>query len=183
MTPKAELYKQYPVITIITYNGTTLLHFIIGGLILFHTNKFWGDFGIAFGSMYIFFSLVEMYVLMPLQVCKNCVYFKLENGICVSGLNLLSRKLTGPGATSVFSKRAKGVFCPNNLYVLSLIFPIFCGIPILVFNYSRTLLALVVFLAALLLTRFLFVIPKLACVHCLSKFNCPQAGLMGVREK
>ena len=35
----------------------------------------------------------------------------------------------------------------------------------------------------LLAARFVYVIPKLACVHCLSKFVCPQAGLMGVRDK
>ena len=34
----------------------------------------------------------------------------------------------------------------------------------------------------LLVTRFFFIIPKLACLHCQAKFVCPQAGMMGVRE-
>jgi len=182
-TAKAKLYNRYPLLTIVIYNGTTLLHFIIGGIILFYTNHFFGKLGITFGLAYIFLSLLEMYVMMPLQVCRNCVYFKIENGLCVSGLNILSKKIVTLGSTSNFSNRAKGLFCPNNLYLLSLIFPILCGIPILIFNYSILLLILVISLFVLLAIRFIFIIPKFACVHCLSKFICPQAGQMGVREK
>lgn len=183
MKPKAKLYNRYPLLNIIIYNGTTLLHFILGGIILFFTNVFWGNFGIAFGLVYIFLSFFEMYVMMPLHVCKNCVYFNLENGICISGMNILSKKITSKGSTSDFSNRAKGLFCQNNLYILSLIFPILCGIPILILNFSILLLILVISLFVLLGLRFVFVIPKLACVHCLSKYICPQAGQMGVREK
>jgi hypothetical protein len=183
MTSKAKLYNRYPLKNIVIYNGSSLLHFIIGGVILFYTNRFWSKWGIAFGLVYIFLSLFEMYVMMPLQVCKNCVYVKLENGLCISGLNILSRKIATLGSTSDLSNRAKGPFCPNNLYIVSLIFPILCGIPILLFNFSIDLLILVISLLSLLAIRFIFIIPKLACVHCLSKFICPQAGQMGVREK
>lgn len=183
MKSKAELYNRYPLLNIIIYNGTTLLHFIIGGMILFYTKHFWGNLGITFGLLYIFLSLFDMYVMMPLQVCKNCVYFSLENGLCISGMNILAKKIAKKGSTSDFSNRAKGPFCPNHLYIASLIFPIVCGIPILIFNFSILLLTLVIFLFLLLSIRFVFIIPKLACVHCLSKFICPQAGQMGVREK
>jgi hypothetical protein len=180
---KAALYNWYPVSSIAVYNGTTLLHFVVGGLVLLFSSRFFGTMGIAVAALYLSFSLLEMYVMMPRQVCRNCVYFRLENALCISGLNVAAKRFAKPGNPEDFPRRATGVFCPNNLYIFSLAFPIACGIPILVFNFSPLLLSLELFLFVLLATRFMIIIPRLACVHCLSKFVCPQAGLMGVREK
>jgi hypothetical protein len=38
-------------------------------------------------------------------------------------------------------------------------------------------------LVALLLFRFFVIFPKIACLHCAAKYQCPQAGKMGVRER
>jgi hypothetical protein len=180
---KAKLHHRYPFSTIAVYNGSTIIHFVLGGIILCQTNRFFGSFGYILGIVYVLGSLLEMYLIMPLQVCRNCVYFGLENGRCVSGLNLLSKKLAIRGSTQNFSRRAEGLFCPNNIYLFSLAFPIIGGIPILVVNFSIQLLLLVASLFLLLIIRFFFIIPRLACLHCLSKFICPQAGQMGVRDK
>jgi hypothetical protein len=40
-----------------------------------------------------------------------------------------------------------------------------------------------IILFSMLAIRFFIIFPRLACIHCLSKFVCPQAGQMGVREK
>ena len=183
MKLKAELYHRFPLSTILIYNGATILHFLIGSIIFLHSAFFLGKFAPNLALFYFLFSILEMYIVMPIQVCRNCVYFRLENGLCVSGLNLLTREFTSNGNPSNFHKRAVGLFCPNNLYIFSLVFPIICGIPILIFNFSYTLLSLEIFLFILLITRFIYIIPRLACVHCLAKFTCPQAGQMGVREK
>jgi hypothetical protein len=183
LTSKAQLYKRYPLVNVVIYNGSSVVHFIVGGMLLASTSHFLGTSGIVLGLLYIILSLLEMYVLMPLQVCKNCVYVNLENGLCISGMNVYAKKLAPPGSTSEFSSRAKGPFCPNNLYILSLVFPIIGGIPILIFSFSIPLLILEISLFVLLVLRFFIIIPKLACVHCLSKFICPQAGQMGVRER
>jgi len=180
---KAKLYDRYPLSSILTYNGITVLHFLVGGVVLFSTVRFFGVWGGVLGLSYASFSFIEMYVMMPLQVCRNCVYVRLENGMCISGLNVIARKVEKKGDASDFPKRAQGLFCPNNLYILSLVFPILAGIPILVLNYSNSLLCLEILLFMLLAARFLYVIPQLVCVHCRSKFVCPQAGQMGVREK
>ena len=180
---KVKLYNRYPISSILVYNGTTLFHFLIGGLILSYSSRFFGVFGTVLGLLYISVSLFEMYILIPLQVCRNCVYFKLENGLCISGLNVLAQRIATEGSSSNFAERAKGLFCPNNLYIVSLVIPILCGIPILITAFSSTLLILEISLFILLATRFLYIIPRIACVHCLSKFICPQAGKMGVREK
>lgn len=180
---KAKLYNRYPLSSILVYNGTTILHFMAGGLILSYSSRFWGSFGIILGLLYISLSLVEMYILMPLQVCRNCVYFKLENGLCISGLNVLSRRFAREGNPSNFAQRAQGLFCPNNLYIVSLAIPILGGIPLLIAAFSLPICILEIVLFILLATRFLYIIPRMACVHCSSKFICPQAGQMGVREK
>ena len=180
---KAVLYNNYPFSSVLTYNASTILHFLIGGLIISYSNWFFGATGTIAGLLYIVLSIFELYVLMPFQVCKNCVYFRLEGGLCVSGLNLVAKKIAKKGDPSDFPKRAEGLFCPNNLYVFSLVFPILCGVPILILDFSFTLLFLESFLFVLLIARFFFIIPRMACVHCLSKFVCPQAGQMGVREK
>ena len=83
------------------------------------------------GSIYLAFSFTEMYVHMPLKVCCNCVYYKLENSLCISGLNIVSRRIAKEGCTKAFSNRAKGVLCPNNLYIASLVVPIIAIIPAL----------------------------------------------------
>jgi hypothetical protein len=139
--------------------------------------------GTILGLLYILFAHFEMYILMPLHVCKNCTYIQIAGGLCVSGLNVIAKKITKPGISSDFPKRAKGLLCPNNIYLFNLAFPIFFGIPILIFNFSYSVLALELFLIVLLAVRFVYIIPKLACVHCRSKFICPQAGQMGVRDK
>lgn len=180
---KAKLYSRFPITSVLIYNVSTILHFLIGGLIISYTRMFWGEIGIVPGILYFVFAFTDMYLIMPYSVCRDCVYFKLENGLCISGLNLISRKLFKEGKPSDFPKRAKGLFCPNNQYILSLILPIITGIPILALKYSNSLLLLELSLFVLLVIRFFFIIPQLACVHCLSKQVCPQAGQMGVREK
>lgn len=180
---KAKLYNRYPISSVLVYNGSTLLHFLIGGLIFSYSSRFIGIFGTVLGLLYISVSLTEMYILMPLQVCRNCVYFTLEKGLCISGLNVLSRRFAREGNPSSFGQRAQGLLCPNNLYVFSLAIPILGGIPLLIAAFSLPVFILEVFLFVLLATRFLYIIPRIACVHCLSKFICPQAGQMGVREK
>ena len=180
---KAKMYKRYPTSSVVLYNGSTITHFFLGGLIIASTGYFWGSIGTIFGISYLLVSLIEMYILMPLQVCKNCVYYRLENGLCISGLNLWARKITKPGASKFFPSRATGLLCPNNIYILSLAFPILTGVVILIFHFTPVLLFGVFVLFILLIVRFFLIIPKLACVHCYSKFICPQAGQMGVREK
>jgi hypothetical protein len=180
---KAKLYKRYPISSILIYNGITIIHFFLGGIIIASTGYFWGLMGTIFGVSYFILSLIEMYIVMPLQVCKNCVYYRLENGLCISGLNLWARKIAKPGASKFFPSRAKGSFCPNNIYILTLIFPILAGVVILLIHFTVVSLIGIAVLFMLLMLRFFLMIPKLACVHCYSKFICPQAGQMGVREK
>ncbi len=180
---KSELYKRYPLSSILLYNGITIIHFLIGYWILLYFNFILGKTSNVLALLYLLFSIIEMYLVMPLKVCNNCVYYRLENGLCVSGLNILSKRLAKKGNPSDFPKRAIGVFCPNNLYVFSLVFPILCGIFILVFKFSLFLFVLEIILFSLLVIRFFIIFPRLACIHCLSKFVCPQAGQMGVRDK
>jgi hypothetical protein len=180
---KAKLYNRFPISSILIYNSSTIIHFVIGSLILAQSRHFLGNWGVLAAYGYLILALVEMYVVMPYKVCVNCVYFRLENGVCVSGLNVVAQRFFTSLPTQDLTRRARGLLCPNNLYIGFLIFPIVVGVPLLIGTFSMFLLSMELFLFILLVVRFFIIIPRLACVHCLSKFVCPQAGQMGVREK
>jgi len=178
---KAKLYTRYPLSSILTYNGSTILHYLLGGVGIIIGYSSW--IGYLLGSLYLAFSFIEMYVLMPLQVCPNCVYYQLDNSLCISGLNVVSRKVAREGNIKDFPRRAKGLFCSNNLYLAALGIPIIAIIPALVLNFSFLVLAILLIIVGLLLFRFFVVFPKVACVYCRAKNVCPQAQSMGLSSK
>lgn len=180
--PKAKLYQKYPFSSVLIYELSTILHFLIGGLalILGYSFLLWGY---LIGIIYLVFALLQMYILMPLIVCPNCVYYRLENACCVSGLNKISRKLTKEGKAENFSNRASGLLCYNNIYMFVLFFPILATIPALIFNFSYYLLVFFLIVVGLLVFRFFVIFPKVACLHCNAKYTCPVGEQIGVRDK
>jgi hypothetical protein len=172
----AELYTRYPLKNILIYNGTTVVHYLLGGTGIILGYNSW--IGYLIGILYVVFALMEMYVHMPLKVCPNCVYFKLENSLCISGLNVVSRKIAKEGDIKNFANRAKGVFCPNNLYIASLVIPIIAMIPALILSFSFVVLAILLIVIGLFIFRFFVIFTKIACVHCRAKNICPQAQSM-----
>jgi hypothetical protein len=180
---KAKLYSRYPLSSVLIYNGSTILHFLLGGIGIALGYRFSPWTGYTFGALYLVFSFVEMYVIMPLTVCPNCVYYRAKDSLCVSGLNILSKKIAKEGDLKDFSRRAQGLFCPNNLYLASLIVPILAMIPALIMNFSVALLIIFLAVVGLLLFRFFVIFPRIACLHCRAKHVCPQAEAMGVRNR
>jgi len=175
---KVQVYTRYPTSSIFIYNGTTVLHFLLGGIgIILGYNSL---MGYILGPIYLAFSFAEMYIHMPLKVCPNCVYYKLDNSICISGLNVVSRKVAKEGSVKDFPSRAKGLFCSNNLYIASLVIPIIAMIPALILNFSFLVLTILLIVVGLLLFRFFVIFTKIACVHCRAKNVCPQAQSMGL---
>jgi len=179
---KAKLYKRYPLPNILTYNGATVLHFALGGAGIVVGYSFWGWASIALGAAYLAFAFGEMYVGMPLTVCPNCAYYRWQGSVCISGLNIIARRLAPAGNPYDFAGRARGPLCANNLYLASLATPILALIPATLVNFSWALPCILAALIGLLAFRVLVIFPKLACVHCQAKFACPQAGQMGLRE-
>lgn len=177
MKTNSTLQTRYPLRSVITYNGVTFLHFLLGGAGFILGYHYW--LGYLLGSIYLLFAFAEMYLLMPLKVCPNCPYYRLKDSLCVSGLNVVSRKVSREGNVKNFSNRAKGPFCSNNLYIASLIVPFPGIIPALVLNFSWPVLIILLALSALLMFRFLVIFPKIACVHCRAQNICPQAKSMG----
>jgi hypothetical protein len=178
---KAKLYTKYPLSSTLIYNGTTVIHYLLGGIgIVLVYGRWWGY---LIGLLYLAFSFAEMYLHMPMKVCPNCVYYRLQDSRCISGLNILSRRVAGKGDVHRFPDRSRGVFCPNNLYMASLVLPIIVMIPGLVLNFAASTLTILLVITGLLLFRFFVVFPRIACLHCRSKNVCPQAGSMGVRDK
>ena len=180
--PKAKLYKKYSFFRVFIYEASTILHYLIGGLGLIIGYAFL-RWGYLIGLIYIIFAFLQMYILMPLTVCPNCVYYRMEDSRCVSGLNKLSRKLAKEGNPEDFPKRAEGVFCYNNIYMAALFFPIVASVPALILNFSYYLLIMFLIVVGLLIFRFFVIFPKIACLHCNAKFTCPIGEKIGVRDK
>ena len=55
-------------------------------------------------------------------------------------------------------------------------------IPALILDFSFLVLAILLVVVGLLLFRFFVIFPKIACLHCIAKYRCPQAEAMGVRN-
>ncbi|HUL20757.1 MAG TPA: hypothetical protein VLZ10_04835 [Thermodesulfobacteriota bacterium] len=180
---KAKLYSRYPLSSVVIYNGSTVLHFLLGGVGIVFGYSFSPWAGYILGGLYVILSFVEMYVVMPLSVCPNCVYYRAKDSLCISGLNILSKKIAKEGDLKDFPRRAQGLFCPNNLYLASLLIPIVAMIPALIVNFSVILLIIFLAVVGLLLLRFFIIFPRIACLHCRAKYECPQAGAMGVRNR
>ena len=174
---KPDLYTRYPLANILVYNGATIAHYVLGGIGIILGYSSW--VGYSLGFLYLAFSFMEMYVHMPLKVCPNCVYYTLPNSLCISGLNLVSRRVAREGSVKAFSNRARGSLCPNNFYIASLAFPILGIIPALILNFSIPVLVILLVIVGLLLFRFFVIFPKIACVHCRAQNVCPQAQSMG----
>jgi hypothetical protein len=176
---KAELYKTYPTSSLLIYNATTDVHFLLGGMgiiVGYDGTVYAWMLGIAYMAV----AFLQMYVMMPLMVCPNCVYYRLEDGRCVSGLNRLSRRIAKEGDPKRFPERAGGPLSHNKFYMGSLIFPIVAMVPALVLNFSVLLLVLFLAVLGLMLFRVFVVFQKVACVHCMAKHRCPNAIAMGL---
>ena len=144
---RIKVYTRYPLSSIFNYNCTTTVHYLFGGIGIIVGYNF-SLAAYIFGTLYLAFALMQMYLLMPLIVCPNCVYYRMNNSLCVSGMNVVSRKISKEGNLQDFPKRGKGLFCHNNLYMAALIIPIIAMIPAVIINFSFILLYLLVFIKA-----------------------------------
>jgi len=178
---EVELYSRYPLSSIVIYNGITVLHYLLGGVgIILGYNFSWSAY--LLGSAYLIFAFIQMYLIMPLTVCPNCVYYRLQNSLCISGLNVISKKIARAGEIKDFPKRGEGLFCHNNLYMAAKIIPIIVMIPALILNFSILLLTFFLSVVGLMLFRVFVVFPKIACIHCRAMNVCPNAKAMGINK-
>ena len=181
VTKKAELYTRYPASNVAIYNGATFAHFIIGGIgIALGFSFLW--FGYIIGILYMAFAFIQMYILMPIMVCPNCVYYGMKDARCVSANNKLSEKLARKGNMKDFGNRAVGICSHNKMYMGSLFFPVFALIIALIFDFSPLILLVFIIVLLLLLLRMFVIFPRVACVHCRAKRMCPNAKAMGLAD-
>jgi len=175
------VYNRYPLISVAIYNFVTVLHYVLGFIGILFAFNFSGS-GKIISTVYISFAFLQMYVLMPVMVCPNCVYTKKPNMLCISGLNILARKIFTDGDISKFGNRGKGILCHNNLYLAAKVLPLLVILPFLFINFSFTLLIIFLLVMGLLLFRVFYIFRKIACNRCLAKNICPNAKSMGLSE-
>ncbi len=176
-----KTFRRYPASGLLIYNGATLLHFSLGGLGIYLGYDYLGV-GIIFALLYVVFAFLEMYVVMPLKVCPNCVYYRMEDSLCVSGLNVVSKRIAKEGNLKDFQKRAIGPLSHNRMYMASLIVPMVAIVPALILNFSVQLLLILLVVFVLLLFRFFVIFKKVACIYCSAKHICPNAKAMGLQN-
>jgi hypothetical protein len=128
-------------------------------------------------------SYFFLILINSLLVCPNCVYYRMGNSRCTSGMNLVSKKIAREGNVKDFPKRGEGVFCHNNPYIAALFLPIIAMIPALILDFSFIVLAIWFAVIGLLLFRFFVVFQKTACIHCAAKKECPNARAMGLDNR
>lgn len=177
---RSEPYTIYPLSSVILFNATTLLHFALAstGLYLAFSGSWAGP---VLALAYLAFALGQMYVLMPLRVCPNCSYYRMDEARCVSALNLLARRIAYQGKPQHFKRRAKGPLCHNNLYLAALAVPIPLLLAGLALEFSAAVLVLTVSVAALLVFRIAVLFRRTACPNCAAKQRCPNAARLGIR--
>jgi len=176
-----KVYHRYPKGSVFMYNFVTVLHYALGFAgILFAFN--FSLVGEIISIFYVSFAFLQMYILMPILVCPNCVYTKKPNMLCISGLNILARKVFPDGDINNFGNRGKGILCHNNLYLSAKVLPLLIILPFLLINFSITLLILFLLIMGLMLFRVFYIFQKIACNHCLAKNICPNAKSMGLNE-
>ena len=178
---KVKNYTRYPLSNVLIYNGSTILHYVIGGMGIILGYQL-SPAAYTFGALYVVFAFVQMYVIMPFVVCPNCVYYRLKDSRCISGLNVLSKKIAKQGKLEDFPNRGKGLFSHNNMYMASLVIPVAAMIPALILNFSFLLLAFFLVVLGLLLFRIFVVFPKIACIYCRAKKKCPNAISMELQD-
>lgn len=171
---QTSVYERYPGSIVLLFNGTTMFYYLLGGFgIMLGYNFSW--VGNILGYLYFIFSFGQMYLILPFFVCRNCIYVHRDESRCMSGLNVLSRRFAKPGNQRNFIERKQGLFCSNNLNVVSLFIPVIILIHALVFNFSLLLLLIFLLLIDLLALRYLVILPKLICKCCLARQVCPIA--------
>ena len=172
-------FTRYPKSSVILYNGVTILHYILGSFGIMIAYHFaWLAF--ATSILYFAFALVQMYFLMPLLVCRNCVYYELRNALCISGLNVIARSVAKTGSVAQFAERSKGFWCHNNLYLAAKVIPLLVMLPGLIFNFSAWTLIVYLAIIGLIAYRILIIFPRIACNHCRAKNICPNAKALRI---
>jgi hypothetical protein len=178
---KPRLNKRYPTSTVWIYNATTVLHYILGSVGIMAGYNFAPLVGYPAGFVYLALAFAEMYIWMPMKVCPNCFYYKLEGSLCMAGLNVISQKVALEGKTADFGKRGAGPLCTDNLSLGILALPLVVMLPAFFFNFSIALLVCYAAVGILLVFRYAYFFPRLACRLCRSKAICPQAARLGVK--
>jgi hypothetical protein len=176
----SEVYRSYPLRSVVLYNGVTGLHFGLASWGLLVAYDRWPVLAWTLALVYLVVALGQMYVMMPLVVCVACVYATMHGSRCVSGLSLIAARLKHAAPAEFETRRTKGALSHNKLYMGSLIAPIPLLTVGLILNFSPAALVLLLAVAALLALRIFVVFRRTACPHCAAKGRCPNAKAMGI---
>jgi len=167
MNQQTEIFENYPWTTPLLENFVWFEVFLLGFVIILL-------FNIWAAHIYLVYSFVSMYLIIPRYVCTSCSYY---GKTCHSGQGRISGLLFSKRDTNLFSSNFKYMRFAGPVFLL----PLIIGVILIFFHYSFAL-ALLTFafgMTALCCTR--IVTYKLGCPHCNQKSICP--GCNKIRNK
>ncbi len=174
--PGPRSFRRYSLWRVLCLNALTLGHYLVGCAAILIAYRSYPILGWPLGVAYLVFSVVQLYVLMPLVVCPGCVYRTVRDGRCASGLNLVSNRLCPPSPRAAeFEERTHGALCQSSLCLWSWILPVPLALPALAVSFTWSALALTATVAVLAVVRLAVVERLVVCSHCLAHRWCPVA--------
>ena len=168
MNQQTTIFENYPFTTPLLENFVWFEVYLLGFVIILL-------FNIWAAHIYLVYSLVSMYLIIPRYVCTSCSYY---GKTCHSGQGRISALF--------FSKRDPNLFSSNFKYMRFaapvFLFPLIIGVILIFIHYSFAL-ALLTFafgMTALCCTR--IVTYKLGCPHCNQKSICPGCNKIRIKK-
>lgn len=173
-------YRSFPLGHVVVYVMSTGAYFTLGaaGIALSGRSFVTIVLGIAYGL----FAFAQTYGYMPLAVCPHCMYTRMGDGRCASGMDCVSRRLREPRDVEGLMAREHARPSHNAVVQATLVLPIVVMLVGITYAPSLALAATFVLVVGLLAFRIHFVMPRLACARCASKRVCPNAANMGVAD-
>jgi len=164
--------ENYPLRTVVVSNLVSFLIYGIGVYILYRFSPIWA-------IVYVLFILLLEFRLLS-RHCTDCYYY---GKTCAFGKGYLSSLLFSRGRTERFSQK-KISFVDIVPDFLVFIVPVLVGVVLLVWEFSWTILGLIIILVLLGFFGNALVRGQLACRYCHQKeIGCPAEQMFNKTKK
>ena len=152
-------YENYPWTTPLLENTIWIAVFVLGSIIFLLFNA-WA------AIIYLSYSLLCMYFLIPKFVCTSCSYY---GKTCHSGQGRLAALLFSKGDTALFNSNFRYMRMAAPVFLA----PIIAGAILFFLDTSWERMALTIGFGVLALWCTRIITKRLGCPHCNQNLGCP----------
>ena len=169
---KTKSYENFPLWIVFLSNALSLSIYVLGAYILL-------GFGTFFVILYIIYCL-WMEVNLLRRSCVGCYYY---GKVCAFGKGRLCSLFFKKGGPTIFAKK---IISPIDLLPDFLVFliPVIGGIILSVWNFSWTIVIMMLILLIISFSGNAFVRSSFACKYCKQRdIGCPDEKLFSKKRK